>query len=820
MLILALAVAWPVTGAAATAADYLKEAEAYVSKGEYNAAVIQLKNALLLEPVNPQARLLLGKAYLETGDGASAEKEISYARTSGMDRTEWLVPLGRAYLLQGKADDLLRDIDVDDSFSPALRAGIHQLRGDAHLIKKQTELASSDYTNALALQPDNTDALMGMARIAYINTDSDKALEYIEQILGHDPDNAPAWTMKGEILRLSNKYQEALTAFQRALDAKPDDVSARMGKATTLISMGEPDQALLDIDLVQARYPNLYLGHYLEALARYQLKQPEQAQESIQTALKLAPDHPHSQLLAGVIAYQQGQLNQTEQNLRKYLKRDPGNLYARKLLAATLMKLKQPGKTIEILEPGLSGAEGDAQYLALLGSAYIAQGDSVKGLEYLDSAVKVNPDVANLHTLFAIGQLASGDVDQAVTELNTAVELGQGLLQADLLLVMANLQKKDFDSALAAADALLEKMPNNPIPHNLRGAALLGKGDQQAAKKAYQDALGVQSDFIPAHLNLAQLDLLAQDTAAAERRYRKVLDYDANNLKALLALAALAGRDGRPDQAGQWLKQAYKNHPKLVLPMLQLAVHYLQNNDIQRALDLATEAAVVQPRSPVVLKTLAQVQLTGGNDEEALATLRLLVEVSPESPEAHYLLARVQAKLKSTDAATRNLQQAVKLQPDYPAAQLALGRLYIIDKDYDAATGIAGDLRTAHPDTPYGDELTGDIHAARQENTQAAEAYALAYGKAASAYLAQRLYQTRIRLGKTESAHQALSQWLADHPEDTATRAQLAMALQLAGQRQQAIEEYLKILEYDADNVTALNNVAWLYQEEGKAQKA
>ena len=66
---------------ASTADDFYKDAEEFFVKGEYSAAIIQLKNTLLLEPDNVRARLLLGKAYLENGDAASAEEEItSFAR--------------------------------------------------------------------------------------------------------------------------------------------------------------------------------------------------------------------------------------------------------------------------------------------------------------------------------------------------------------------------------------------------------------------------------------------------------------------------------------------------------------------------------------------------------------------------------------------------------------------------------------------------------------------------------------------------------------------------------------------------------------------
>ena len=209
--------------------------------------------------------------------------------------------------------------------------------------------------------------------------------------------------------------------------------------------------------------------------------------------------------------------------MRTYWSSDPGNRQATKLLAATLLKLKQPGKAIEVLEPGVSSAADDAQYLSLLGSAYLSHGDTTKGLEYLEQAAAIAPDVAGIRTQLAIGQLAQGDVEQGISELQSAVDLGQGLVQADVLLVMVYLQRKDFDQALTAIDTLAGKMPDSPVPLNLKGAALLGKEDRAAAKQAFEAALKLQPEFLPAHLNLAQLDLMDGDTVAAEARYRKVL---------------------------------------------------------------------------------------------------------------------------------------------------------------------------------------------------------------------------------------------------------------------------------------------------------
>ena len=817
-LIVALCLLWSLSVFAADTDKYLSDAQAYLSKGKVSAAIIQLKNSLLVDPDNKEARLLLGTAYLKQKDGLSAAKELRRAQELGAAREAVLVPLGRALLMTGQSDKLLQTITPEAGDPDTLEIDILLLQGQAYLATGKLAMADEKFSNALKSKPAIAEALLGKARIAHQNQDTAAATEFVDRALFSEPDNTDAWTLKGELLRNADQQQEAVSAFRRALDIDPDNVLARLGRATGLLALGDLDQANADINWLLEKYPGLYLAHYLRALVQYQQQQLEPAQASVQLAIKQAPGYLPSYLLAGTIAYQQEQLNQAEQHLRTYRNSNPGNRQATKLLAAILLKLKQPGKAIEVLAPGASSAADDAQYLSLLGSAYLSHGDTTKGLEYLEQAAVIAPDVAGIRTQLAIGQLAQGDVEQGSSELQSAVDLGQGLVQADVLLVMVHLQHKDFDLALTATDTLAEKMPDSPVPLNLKGAALLGKEDRAAAKQAFEAALKLQPEFLPAHLNLAQLDLMDGNAVAAEARYQKVLTYDESNLKALLALAALAERDGHVEKTAQWLKQAHELHPEATQPTLLLVQHYLQQKETTRALELAETVAVVHPREPAVLKMLAQAQLKTGKEKDALVTLHKLVEVEPRSPEAHYLLGAVQVDQKETEAARSNLQQALQLQADYPAAQLLLGRLYVANNDDAAALGIAADLLKAHPDATYGAELTGDVSAARKKYQQATDAYVLAYGKASSALLAQKLYQSRMQLGETEAAHEALRQWLAEHPEDVPTRGLLVQALLNANQQAEAIEEYRKLLEYDPDNVSALNNLAWLYQEENNPE--
>ena len=814
-LIIAVCLMWSMHAHARDSDDFLSDAQGYLDKGEVSAAIIQLKNALLADPENAKARLLLGKTYLRQKDGLSAEKELRQAQKLGVVREDVLLPLGRALLLTGQDDTLLQNVTREEGDSEALQTGILLLQGQAYLASGKPAMADEKFTAVLERQPGQAEALVGLARIAYQNQERDRAAELVRQAIASAPDDADAWILNGELLRLAGQPREAITAFGKAIAFEPGNVQARVGRAAVHLGLNESAQAGADIDWLEKNRSGLYLTHYLKALSQYRQQQLEPAYASVQHAIKQAPAHLPSHLLAGTIAYQQGQLNQAENHLRRYWSAAPGNPQAAKLLAATYLKLKQPARAIEVLQAGLPSASDDAQYLSLLGGAYLGQGDATRGMEYLEQAAVLAPDEAGIRTQLAIAQLSQGDTEQGISELQSAVDLDQGLVQADLLLVMAHLNRRDFDQALIAIDALARKMPDSPVPLNLKGAAMLGKEDRPGARQTFEAAVAVQPDFVPALINLAHLEAMDGDTAAAEARYRAVLKHEEGNQKALVALATLASRQGDADASERWLKQAWSHNPQAVEPGLLLLAHYLMHDERMQAMDSARQLLVAHPRDPRVLKAVAQAHFKYGDFKAAMNNLRTLVEVLPESAEARYLLGVAQLQREQVADARASLSRAIKLQPDYPAAQLALVRLEIIGKEYDAALKLAADLSKAHPEAAFADEVRGDIATSQNSLEVAVESYSLAYEKTPSARLARKLYQSHLHLGDTSSALAVLQQWLDGHHEDLQIRRLYAQALIAAGQQSQALSEYLVVIEHEPTSVTALNNVAWLYQQQG-----
>jgi len=90
-----------------TSAELVAQAKQFEQKGDINAAMIQLKNALQANPDDGEARYMLASAYVENGDGAGAEKEIRRAISLKYPSDKTAPVLAKALLAQGQFQKLL-----------------------------------------------------------------------------------------------------------------------------------------------------------------------------------------------------------------------------------------------------------------------------------------------------------------------------------------------------------------------------------------------------------------------------------------------------------------------------------------------------------------------------------------------------------------------------------------------------------------------------------------------------------------------------------------------------------------------------------------
>jgi len=420
----------------------------------------------------------------------------------------------------------------------------------------------------------------------------------------------------------------------------------------------------------------------------------------------------------------------------------------------------------------------------------------------------ITPDVG-----MGTGFSGAGRAPQPLPSLDTLPSagesnLGQGEQPAQR--VMQLLGKKQFDEALAASTELIRTFPKSPVGYNLQGAAYLGKQDLAKARASFEQAVRLQADYMPALMNLAQLDTRQRNLPSARSRYQAILALDAKNVTAMLGMAQVEAVDGKEPAARDWLERAKREQPKVLAPRLLLAYLDIRARAYAPAVAELKAARDVAPKSAEVLQLLGYAQAAAGENTDAVETYKAVVVLRPKSPLAWLRLADAHARVGSTNLAEAALRQALQIDPGFVDATVALAYLQLKASRYAEATQLAEKLRKTSPAAAAA--LDGDIFAQQHRYRDAGEAYAKAFALAPASILAAKLHSARTQSGNAKQANEDIERWISEHPRDTAIRRYLASEYMKAGRSREAAQQYEAIIGSDPRDVEALNNLASLYQ--------
>jgi putative PEP-CTERM system TPR-repeat lipoprotein len=132
----------------------------------------------------------------------------------------------------------------------------------------------------------------------------------------------------------------------------------------------------------------------------------------------------------------------------------------------------------------------------------------------------------------------------------------------------------------------------------------------------------------------------------------------------------------------------------------------------------------------------------------------------------------------------------------------------------EAALAAARKLQKDSPTSPVAFLVEGDILMGQKKPELAVRAYEQAYTLGKSAQLLVKFTQTQRMLGKTKEADARLAAFLKDNPGEPLASMYSAETLMAAKQYKPAIAHFEAMLKTNPDNVVALNNLAWTYQQE------
>jgi tetratricopeptide (TPR) repeat protein len=171
---------------------------------------------------------------------------------------------------------------------------------------------------------------------------------------------------------------------------------------------------------------------------------------------------------------------------------------------------------------------------------------------------------------------------------------------------------------------------------NLRGLALLMKGENAKALASFDAALKLQPSLAEARFNRAIALLRLDDAAKASPELEKIFADESSPLRAEAAYhnGIALDRLGRAADAETWLNRARTLDPKLDAALLYIGMLRERRGDLQGAGRAYLDYLKAHRDSVTALLRFGMSAYRAGRTDVARSYLQRVVDAAPDSPEA------------------------------------------------------------------------------------------------------------------------------------------------------------------------------------------
>lgn len=797
-----------------TASEYLDSASIHLETGDIRAALIETRNAVSQAPESPEARLLLGRLELRVGNPTGAEAELVQAVELGIPETEVTELLAQSYLQTGKLGDLnaisivgLADTDVAKVLGYQSIAALSQ--------GKLTEAAKLA-DEGLEADPVSAIALTTNARLQLLEQNIPSARTYLITALDNTPTYSAAWELQGDIEALENRLPEAINAYSRALETASNRVSPLFKRARIHLALNDLASAGDDVQIIENSNVDAPVVSLLKAEILLRERKLAEAQITLENGLSKAPQDQLAVRTLAIVHMLRGNLEQAEQFAKQYAAATDSD-DSRILLAAIRLQANRFQQAEQTLAPLTESGR-----LNILGAQVLAT--TLLKQNKLDDAINTmlrlhaNIDRAGITETVPLAMLVdpvslmSADLvsDKAISSENTGKE--SYLSERELLLVgaVSALAANDTTSALTIANQLRELMPEQPDVYTLVAHIHTAADNFSAASEALEIAIELDSEPETAIILASMLKMNAGDSETAisllDEAYGSAQGPMRERL--LLALAAIYAKIGQEENALKHLEQAKSNNPASYQPSLALANYYANSSMPEKVLKSLSELSTTSLQNPGIIELRVQAHIAIKQFSEAIDLVTPMVRSEPRATRWRYLRAKAFAGNNNFDAVNRDLDVALRIDPDHAPSALAKANLSILTNELLQAEMQLTQLQTLIPGSEALNQLSARLESAKLQDAQTLSPKVSGELSGSAQEVINRA-KFLWSNGDQQTALNTLTGWVTENPGDILVLLTLANTYTALNRSDDAIAAYQSVLEVDANNFMALNNLAW-----------
>jgi tetratricopeptide (TPR) repeat protein len=228
--------------------------------------------------------------------------------------------------------------------------------------------------------------------------------------------------------------------------------------------------------------------------------------------------------------------------------------------------------------------------------------------------------------------------------------------------VRAALRAGQLDKAVELTRSALRAAPQNAELWTLQGIALVGKGDKKQALAAFQQALKIAPDNVPALAGAAQIEFEAGRQEAVPLLNR-LLQLRPGEPTGHAMLAVLEYRKGDCTAAVPHFAKAGELLDSQLDALHAYAICLVRLKRLDDAAAALKRTLVLRPDDPRERHLLASIQIMNGKPQDAVATLRPLLDAGNPTADTLQLASNAYEDAGDTPQAVATLRQAILRDP-------------------------------------------------------------------------------------------------------------------------------------------------------------
>ena len=456
-----------------------------------------------------------------------------------------------------------------------------------------------------------------------------------------------------ETTKMGDTFDTAVTYLQRALEIEPDLFWAHFNLGGIYQQQNESELALAEFETCVRLNPNYYPVYYRMGEIRLKQQNYIEALHAFESARKLNRKWEYPQYGIGLVYFAQGEMDRAREAFENIT-------HQKKKFAPAYIKLGQVLATQGFFDDALAEYAKAAQYepysaqdIYELAVIFNEKSNTDGAIQLYQRTIETEPTHAQSH--YALGEIfyASGNTEAALHHYQQALSVMPSIKDTfyePLEPYFAGLMTPD--QAMPLLEKAMFVLSDDPRAYFYAGTVEADAGNTEKAIQHYQKTLEIieadtsylqielpLGNFIDTYFKLGELHHQQGDVDTAVGYFKRALELNPELADRFIVQGQRAFNEENYQEAIESLNVHLLLFPEDVSATYLLGQSYEATGDADSAITFYERTLTLDPQRPDVLFKMVHIHRGREAHQQAVDTLKRLIEIAPETAEAHYLLA-------------------------------------------------------------------------------------------------------------------------------------------------------------------------------------